>query len=116
MLDSFLYSLLLIMALAGILIFLYTLVSKCLCSGAKRDYFTVIAGYEERESLIDEVYCAVAQLHLLTECRKTPLIIVDYNLSAETKVRCISVAAPYSPVIFCSEQELGKIISGNMSD
>ncbi len=116
MLSSLLYSAAVAVSLLGVFIFLYILVNKCLCIGCEKDFYTVLAGYEEKEHLLDDVYCAASQLSLLTSGRKIPLIIVDYNLTEETRLRCTALAQPYSPILFCSENELCKIISGNITE
>lgn len=114
MLHSFIYAFLLILFLTGLFFLFYVIINKGLCFGARKEFYTVIAGYEENENLCDEIFCALTQMHLFSFSSPVPLIVVDYNLSEETKKRCLSLAEPYSCLVFCKEEELCKIIAGNL--
>lgn len=110
MLYNIIYAIVLILMLLGLSALFYVLISKSLCFGQKQNYFTVIAGYEEKENLPDEIYCALSQSSLFNFGPRAPLIVVDYNLSEETKLRCRLINSAFGEIVFCKENELAEII------
>lgn len=114
MLYNVLYALSLVLMLLGLMLFFYVLINKCLCFGAERNFFTVIAGYEEKENLPDEIYSAFSQMSLFNFGTHPPVIVVDFNLSDETKIRCRIMTESFGKLIFCKAEELSEIIGDNL--
>ncbi len=114
MLYNIIYATGLVLMLTGLFFLFYVLISKSLCLGEKHNYYTVIAGYEENKNLPDEIYCAFTQMNLFNLGSAPPLVVVDFNLSEETKTRCRLVNETFGEIVFCKEKELTEIISNNL--
>ncbi len=114
MLYNIIYALGIILMLTGLFFLFYVLISKSLCLGEKHNYYTVIAGYEEKKNLPDEIYCAFTQMNLFNLGSPPPLIVIDYNLSEETRLRCSLMNEAFGKIVFCKENELTEIIGNNL--
>lgn len=111
MIDNLLCILSAIVIFLGMFFFFYALISKGLCFGAKRNFYTVIAGHEENSALADEIYCATVQANLFNFSLPSPVIVIDYGLTEETRKKCEIICEGCGRIIFCSEDELTEIIS-----
>ena len=76
MLNNIIYAVSLILMLTGMSFLFYVLISKSLCLGSKQNYYTVIAGYEEKGNLADEIYRAYTQMNLFNLGSLPPLSVV----------------------------------------
>lgn len=113
-----LYSIISVIALtlmtAGLFMLFYVVINKSLSSGDISGIYTVITGYEEKENLPEEIYTAYSQMSLFNFGTTPAVIVVDYGLTEETKIRCRIMNESFGQLIFCKEDELSVIIGNNL--
>lgn len=114
MLYNIIYTVALILMTIGLIFLFYVVINKSLSSGKMNNIYTVIAGYEDKENLPDEIYSAFSQMSLFNFRSRPPVIVVDYDLTDETKLRCRIMNETCGQLVFCKEEELSQIIGNNI--
>ena len=84
---------------------------RLIASDGKNGFYTVIPGFENDEHLAQKVFAAYVQTNLLTVCKRSSLIVLDFGVSEKMKRECSEILGGHE-VLFLKKEDFGEFACG----
>ncbi len=109
MLHNLILALGLSLTICGMFFTFYLLINKIILKNHSNDFVTIVIG-KDCDELPETVYQAFVQANLLNFGEKSPVIVLDFGLSEDTKCKCFEVLQRYDNIHFCAVEDFESVV------